>query len=214
MPDPLSDVLEATPRKPSDVMAEQVRDYRKHRGWSQRDFCNVLATRFGVTINPATVARLETGQRRITVDEAAMFAVALDVPLLSLFWPIHDSQPVSVAPGIEVSPWRALEWAIGNDPLPDVATDHESWNRAFHSIGMVVTLLNVSELADVDRVRSPAEKYRERLQELAKYLYEADEIGLATEGMIPEQVLEDLEREIGQAPMVKERHVRQQREES
>lgn len=210
---PLADVLEATPRKPGDVMAEQVRRYRERRGWSQRGLCQIFADRFDVTINPATLARLETGKRRITVDEAAMFAVALDVPLLALMWPLTESEPVSPVPGVQTEPWRAMEWTVGNDQLPGVATEAEPWNNATGTIGLVMWLLNTAELADVDRDSSPKEKYRETLRFLAGHLYEADEIGLVTKGMIPDQVLEDLEQAKAKAPM-KQRTIRQQRGES
>ncbi len=179
----------------------------------QLEPCKVLADRFGVTFNPATLARLEMGKRRITIDEAAMFAVALDVPLLALMWPLTESEPVSPVPGVQTEPWRAMEWTVGNDQLPGVAAEPEHWNGATRTIGLVMWLLNTAELADVDRDRSPKEKYQETLQELAGHLYEADEIGLVTKGMIPDQVLEDLERAKARAPM-KLRTIRQQRGES
>ena len=141
-----------------------------------------------------------------------MFAVALDIPLESLLWPIHESDAVSVAPGIEVSPWRALEWSIGNDALPEIGTDVESWNRAFSSIGAIVDLLNVADLAERHRVQSPKEEYRKRLQELARYLHQANEIGLAIEGIIPEAVLKDLQEAEAIAPM-KQRTKREHKEE-
>jgi transcriptional regulator with XRE-family HTH domain len=194
---PLSDVLEETPRKPSDLLAGQISHYRRQRGWSQRDLSNVLAERFDVTIDPATLARLETGQRRITVDEACMFAVALDVPLESLLWPLDESEAVSVAPGVSVAPWQALEWSTGREALPHGGS--AAWLEAERILVGCGALRDQALWAD-DARNEPDEDYRSILKTLAMMLDDARGNQVSTEGIVPAKVLADLEKLGIQAP--------------
>ena len=194
---PLADVLQETHRKPSDLLAEQVKRYRDERGWSQRKLCEVLADRFGVTFDPATMARLEGKERRITVDEAAMFAVALNVPLVTLLWPIGETEAVSVAPGLTVLPWQAIEWSVGNDQLPGLDVgEYEASQSQLIALGqLIVAALNA---ADTKHLKG---KYTELLSELANRLFDARGKGVATEGTIPDEVQLDLDKAFPQAPM-------------
>jgi transcriptional regulator with XRE-family HTH domain len=196
MPRPLADVLEETPRKPSDLLAGQISRYRRERGWSQRVLSNVLSERFDVKIDPATLARLETGQRRITVDEACMFAVALDVPLESLLWPLDESEPVSVAPGVSLHPWQALEWSTGNEALPHGGS--AAWSEA------VRILVGCGALRDqalwAEEARNEPDDYRSALKALAAMLDDALDHQISTEGIVPAEVLADLEKFDIQAP--------------
>ena len=192
MPKPLSDVLEATPRKPGDVLAEGLQRYRVRRGWSQRDFCRVLADRFGVTFNPATVARIETGQRRVTVDEACMLAVALDVPLMTLMWPIHESEPVSVAPGVKSH--RGWRWS-GRRVTTRCPTPTTRLGTIQTAAGRFAALRDAALDAEADRGLPKAE-YRAALKKLAGIRAQAESVGLSTEGIVPSEVLADLEKAI------------------
>lgn len=209
MAKPLAAVLEETERKPGDVFGEQVRRHRDRRGWTQRDLCQMIEKRVGATIDPATLARLEKGQRRVSLDEACILAVVLDTPLMVLMWPIDESEPVSVAPGVEVAPWRALEWAMANHPLPEV--DDEAWNSATQPLVNFFQLLDAADVADFQRRGlergGDLGEYTKALQNLSGALAGAEEVGVVpTEGMIATEVLADLEEAMAQAPMMRQRH--------
>lgn len=200
---PLAAVLEETERKPGDVFGEQVRRHRDRRGWTQRDLCQMIENRVGATIDPATLARLEKGQRRVSLDEACILAVVLDVPLMVLMWPFGESEPVSVAPGVEVAPWQALEWAVGNDPLP--ITDDEAWDSATQPLVSFAQLLDAAYDAKFQRrgLESGGDRaeYTKALQRLSAALATAEEVGFVpTEGMVSAEVLADLEDAIARAP--------------
>ena len=60
------------------IVASNVRAERARRGWRQRDLAE--ATGWGV----GTVSDVETGQRRIGVEDLPVLCRALDVPLLDL----------------------------------------------------------------------------------------------------------------------------------
>lgn len=121
-------LYETPPGREGARLASRVRHYRNRRGWKQIDLCKVFARRFNVKLDTATLARLENGRRRVTIDEACMFAVALDVPLTALLWPVEETEPVSLAPGVEVSPWQAWEWTQGWQRLPEA--DRVAWTDA------------------------------------------------------------------------------------
>lgn len=196
-------MLDETDRTPGKVLAGQVRRYREKRGLTQRQVKERLEERFGVLIDAATIARLERGDRRITVDEACLLAVVLNVPLMALMWPIDESEPVSVAPGVEAAPWEALEWAVANNPLPGV--DDEEWNSATQPLVDLAQLLDAVYYADFQR-RDMARggdraEYTKSLQRLAGSREVTEEIGVSIEGIIPSEVLADLEEAIKQAPM-------------
>ena len=76
-------------------------------------------------MDQATIARLEKGKRRVTIDEAFTFAYALDVAPAYLFLPVDDDvdsqseTQVSVTPNRAVAGGIAREWLRGNAPLPD-----------------------------------------------------------------------------------------------
>lgn len=212
MAKPLAAVLEETERKPSDVFGEQVRRHRDRRGWTQRDLCRKIEEKVGATIDPATLARLEKGQRRVSLDEACLLAVVLDVPLMVLMWPFDEAEPISVAPGVEAAPWRALEWAVGNDPLP--VTDDEAWDASTATLVGFSVLRDTAIEADSYRVEVErgrhADKYQETLRQLAGLLAETEEIGFTTEGMVSAEVLADLKEAIARAPK-RERPIRPRR---
>ncbi|CAN5874289.1 hypothetical protein BH23ACT5_BH23ACT5_09970 [soil metagenome] len=206
---PLADVLDAIERKPGDILADRLRHYRSQRGWSQRDLCQAVGDKFGATINPATVARLETGQRRVTVDEACMLAVALGVPLALLLWPIHETEPVNIAPGVSVTPWDAFEWMVGNRGFGVDDQDMKPWMRFREPIRLYRTILYERDMAlrlrarlfgqdepeDFDRLMAD---YMKRLRRLADYLEWMENGGYPAEGdgwtLVPADLMQDLKR--------------------
>jgi transcriptional regulator with XRE-family HTH domain len=67
-----------TAKRPSEVFAEQMRIQRARKGWTQKQLAARLAT-LGFGVHHTTVGKWESGERRISVDEALAISIALDV---------------------------------------------------------------------------------------------------------------------------------------
>lgn len=109
----LSEALKALDNKPSDVFARRLVRVRNRKGWSQRELSDVLASRYGVRIDPASIARLEKGERDVSLNEAFMLAAVLDVAPLHMMVPTADQDPVDVAPWLSAPAEHVRAWARG-----------------------------------------------------------------------------------------------------
>jgi transcriptional regulator with XRE-family HTH domain len=72
----------------SDIVRQRIRGLRQARGWS----LDALAAR--CHINPSTLSRIETGRRRIDLDQLVALARALDTTLDHLVEPADDGDVV------------------------------------------------------------------------------------------------------------------------
>lgn len=102
------------------AVAAEVRHYRSRRGWSVRELSVALKERRGVAIAPAVLSNLELGRRPlISLGEVFALADVLGVPALLLMFPLGRRDAVEVLPGVELSPWAALQWATYGVPPED-----------------------------------------------------------------------------------------------
>jgi transcriptional regulator with XRE-family HTH domain len=97
---------------------------RERRGWSQQDMANRLAE-MGEPIDRATLARTESGARGLALDDALLYAAALDASPVGLLFPEDDEAPVALGPKFRVRSAYARRWLMGLAPLP-VFIAHES----------------------------------------------------------------------------------------
>lgn len=74
------------------VFREQMVVVRKRRNLSQKE----VAKRAG--IDPSIMSRMETGERKINIEQAAALAAAVEEPICVLTGQAHDQLPAS-------SPW-------------------------------------------------------------------------------------------------------------
>jgi hypothetical protein len=81
--------------------------------------------KIGYSIPRSVLTNLENGYRdTISTTEVDVLAAALGVPSLLLEYPVGHVEVVEVLPGVEVSPWDALRWAMGDRELPGI----ERWS--------------------------------------------------------------------------------------
>lgn len=121
----MAEKRERTPTAVSRVVGRQVKTARNMRRWSQDDLASQLK-RQGVELGQASIARLESGPRHITVDEALALAAALGVNPLYLLSGDFTNEPVPVTPKLgNVWPNAMRFWFAGNLPLP--GTDERSY---------------------------------------------------------------------------------------
>ncbi len=105
------------------AVAENVRAIRDRRRLSQQQLAAELG-RLGRPMQASAVAKIESGDRRVDVDDLAALAVALNVPVARLLLPdVSEDEPVEVTPGRAVPMWSAWQWATGEHSLADEADD-------------------------------------------------------------------------------------------
>lgn len=111
------------PQGPADAFRLQIAQVRAGRGMSQGDLVKRLQelgveTKKGNPIDRATLARIEAGKRRVTLEEAIQIAAALEVPPLYLIVPRQARSEFSITPTLTVSSETARAWLAGMEPLP------------------------------------------------------------------------------------------------
>ncbi|MFD0003548.1 helix-turn-helix domain-containing protein [Streptomyces sp. NPDC127178] len=74
-------------------------------------------SQLGVPMTASTITKIETQQRRVTVDELVAFAVALNVSPVTLMLPASDEGRVPLADGLTANWYDAWTWMHGHGPL-------------------------------------------------------------------------------------------------
>lgn len=94
----------------SETAAQRVRARRKDLGWSAQQ----LSDATGGALTRNVISMVETGKRRIALDELPVFARALGVPPLLLLLPLGEVAEVVAVPGEPpVSTYEAYAWWVG-----------------------------------------------------------------------------------------------------
>ena len=89
---------------------------RARHPYGLRPFAERLAT-FGLTTNYASLARLEKGERSLTVRELLVIAAALDVSPDTLVFPDGDRDPVQLTDELVEDAGTLRSWWAGRNPL-------------------------------------------------------------------------------------------------
>ncbi len=144
------------------AVGERIRTLRTARGWTQAALAARLG-QVGMTLSQSNLARLESGERNVTLDDLYGVALALDCPPLALLAP-GDGTPVKVGTRGE-SPARLRAWFVGRQPL-DTVRDHgvyrEHVGRLREPAGMTLGpfLREVAGQLDADDLDGQAEIIR------------------------------------------------------
>lgn len=101
----------------AETVRHRVREVRDRRGWKQRDLVAELA-KVGLKLDPASLARIETGKRAVKVNELVALAAALEVSPMQLLLPSVGSTEVVLTPEVTVSTRDARVWFRAFAPLP------------------------------------------------------------------------------------------------
>jgi transcriptional regulator with XRE-family HTH domain len=98
-------------------IADNVRDVRKSRGMSTYDVSRALAG-LGWPIAQSGIARVESGDRAVTVDDLLALAAALGCSPNRLLLPeVGDAATETLIGGITAAPDEMWGWARGEHPL-------------------------------------------------------------------------------------------------
>jgi transcriptional regulator with XRE-family HTH domain len=84
------------PLTPSQVLARRLRELRNRQGLTAKGLSERLRER-GVNLGRVAIAKIEIGERGVSLDEALALAYALNVAPVYLFLPLENDQPVRMA---------------------------------------------------------------------------------------------------------------------
>lgn len=101
----------------AEVTRQRIKEVRTRKGWSQRDLAAKLKDE-GLNLDPASIARIETGARQVKVTELVAFAAVLEVPPMYLMLPAVGTKRVDVTPSTTVATDDARAWFRAFAPLP------------------------------------------------------------------------------------------------
>lgn len=105
-----------TGKRPSEIFREQLRACRERKGWKQRHLAERL-TELGDKVHQTAVAKIENGEKKVTLDQAIEIAAALDVSPLALFLPRDDDAGVCLAPSAAPQSSATVRaWITGEMP--------------------------------------------------------------------------------------------------
>ena len=104
-----------------------MRRYREKRGWSQHDLAQEL-TAAGWKVDRAQIARIESRERGVSLNEALRVAWALSVPPALLYLPLGDADKIAIAPEVILSTIAARQWVTGDvDQSFGIVRDAVTW---------------------------------------------------------------------------------------
>lgn len=107
--------MEDQPKRPSEVLAEQVKVWRDRRRLSAQGLADRIRD-LGGSLSRVAISKIENGDRGVSLDEWLQLAHALAVPPVLLFVDLRSGNPVAVAPQVVLHPWLVWEWATGEQP--------------------------------------------------------------------------------------------------
>ncbi|WP_102160088.1 helix-turn-helix domain-containing protein [Zhihengliuella halotolerans] len=99
------------------TVGRRVRHFREVAGMSAQKVADVCTHDLGFKLLRTTLANLEAGTRKnVTIGEVIAIAKALQVPPLSLLFPLEESTEVAYLPNSKTAPWEAWKaFAAGMD---------------------------------------------------------------------------------------------------
>lgn len=109
-------MTKAKPQMPAEVLAKKVLELRNRRGWTQDELAKRM-TKLGVAWGRTTIAKVEHGDRQVTVDELICLARALNTQPAAL---LTDDVEQLLTPTTRVSPQAFWQWMTGHQPIRHV----------------------------------------------------------------------------------------------
>ena len=118
----------------SDLVAENIREARKRRGWKPAELAARCADVRAPDITENAIENIESGRRAngrrrrdVTVDELLVLAYALDIAPVYLICGLDDTTEIPVTPQLSVTSIEARNWIHGFGSL--AGTDEEEFAR-------------------------------------------------------------------------------------
>jgi transcriptional regulator with XRE-family HTH domain len=131
---------------PSDVFRSRLVEARKALGYTQAGLAERL-TEIGTPMHETAVARIESGKRRVTLDDVIAIAAAMDVSPLFLFSPLEHDARIRLAATIDCTAADLWAWVRGTQPL-DAANARSYHYQSPGDVGGSAIVEDAQELAD------------------------------------------------------------------
>ncbi|NBE51176.1 helix-turn-helix domain-containing protein [Streptomyces boluensis] len=110
-------------------IAQRLRHSRKAAGLTMAEVAQGCAARGLPELTEHSLKNLESGRKAsISVADVVVLADVMDVPPVTLLFPLGSSATVEVLPGRELSTWDAVAWFTGESPLDEPALEGSSRN--------------------------------------------------------------------------------------
>ena len=143
------------------VIGRRVREIREDRGLRQEEMAQRLQA-FGVPWNRSMTAKVERGERGVTLEEAVLLALALDVSLEELVPAAGKVALTSMAPAVPLATVRAVlagadrrKLKIGDIPLFTRAVQ-ESIEQSVELLGVYGRIWPEATMEDAVRAEEAA----------------------------------------------------------
>ncbi|MBA3361935.1 MAG: helix-turn-helix transcriptional regulator [Acidimicrobiia bacterium] len=179
--------------RPSQVFARRTKRYRDRRGWTQERLAEELSL-LGWQVDRAQIAKIETGARGVSLDEAIAIAWALSLPPAFLWLPLGEDDRIMIE-NQSVHPELVRQWVIGQSPAatsdrrPRLQGDwksdiavwelHDELGKVSESVRLAAMELLFSDLArDVGRIQRARHAHADALLNYAKALEDIRAHGL------------------------------------
>lgn len=110
----------------SDQVARNILELRQSRGWTRKDLAERCKSVGAAEVTTTVLVNIESGRRdkhgrrtrKITIDEVAALARALDVPPVLLVYPLGKEPECVMATTERWNTWLAVRWFSGEGPDP------------------------------------------------------------------------------------------------
>lgn len=103
---------------PTAALVEALPDIRARQQLTLQDLGERIIGDLGGKLDRAAISKIENRSRGVSLDEAVLLAIALDVAPVHLIIPREDDQKVTLAPNVTVTAAQAREWLRGQRALP------------------------------------------------------------------------------------------------
>lgn len=104
-------VRKSQQRSLGETFAESLAETRNAAGLSQRELADRLGAA-GLKLDHSKLSKIESGERKVTIDEAFGIAIALDVSPAALLAP-RDNSAVAIAPNAVFDGDLVVRWLAG-----------------------------------------------------------------------------------------------------
>ena len=125
-------------RTVGEVFRDRLRTVRERKRWKQFQLAERV-TEMGAPMHQTAIAKIENGERKVTLDDAMRLAAALDVSPLSLILPLGDEDAMSLAPRAEPMPAKLVRaWIDGTLPVTAVLYAAEGLETEYRTLDGLV----------------------------------------------------------------------------
>ena len=189
----------------SESFRRGLREAREYRGLRQQDLVDLLERDHAVKMDRATLTRMESGARKVSLEEAVLLSVALDVPLPLLMLPVDQEAEVALTPTVSAHPWRVWEWLHGQEPLP--TSELHRWRPVVQSAWLYSAVRDAQKDAGDKRttvrirtklgadeagLREARQDYADALRGLREALDSMERAGLPTRRLLADEFRNDM----------------------